>query len=322
MAGAKIQVVSGNFVSAKPVGIINGTNYLHTGQVRRIDSDAIYQKLQADNIVLLSPIGYSPSGEVFNLNACDLATYTAQAIAADKLLLFINNKQPMENAIGMTNRLSINQAKSYLQSEQLQNNLDLHQAVDNAIKASLAGVKRVHLIDRKMDGALLIELFSRDGCGILIGDDSYESLRQANIDDIAGILELIRPLEAAGTLVKRSRELLESEISHFTVIERDGMIVGCAALYPFHEQKAAELACLAVHPQYANFGFGDYLLSTIENQARDRQLNCLFALTTNSAHWFLERGFSESNRLSLPKEKQKIYNYQRNSMIFTKSLEN
>ena len=182
------------------------------------------------------------------------------------------------------------------------------------------GVKRVHLIDQTLDGALLMELFSRDGCGTLVANDDYESLRSANIDDIAGIIELIRPQEENGTLVKRSRELLEAEIGHFTVIERDGMIVGCAALYPYPDDRAAELACLSIHPQYANLGFGDRLLVYIQRQAKQQGIAKLFALTTSSAHWFVERGFKVSEQSELPSKKQALYNYQRNSKVFIKAI--
>jgi len=319
MSGAKIRVVSGNFISAKPIGIRAGVDYLHTGNVRRIDVEAIHQHLNNENIILLSPLGYSPSGETFNLNSEDLAYEIATALQADKLIYFVDSKQLVNEQNNVINQFTIKQAQDFI-SANANKNLNINLTLKNSIKACEAGIKRVHLIDQNNDGALLVELFSRDGCGTLIGADNYESIRTATSDDIAGIIELIQPQEEAGTLVKRSRELLEAEINYFTVIERDGMIVGCAALYPFLEENKAELACLAVHPHYSDLNFGEKLLSTLEVKASHLKVTTLFALTTNSAHWFLERGFTESSNSDLPTEKQALYNYLRNSKVFIKSI--
>ena len=186
------------------------------------------------------------------------------------------------------------------------------------VHACQNGVNRCHLISFSQDGALLEELFTRDGAGTQVCKESYEQIRPATIEDVAGIIELIRPLEEQGALVKRSRELLETEISCFNVIIRDGAVVGCAALYPF--QKSGELACLATHPDYRNNERGELLLQAIEKQARKLGLNSLFVLTTQSVHWFQERGFEPGSPGELPVQKKSLYNYQRNSKVFSKPL--
>jgi len=318
MAGARIQVVSGNFVTAQPLGIRDGIDFCHTGEVRRIDAQAIQQGLDDSAIVLASPLGYSPTGEIFNLTANEVATAIAIALKADKLL-FLTEAEGIHNADHQLMReLTTAQATTLLDQEQT--SADELQYLRHAIHACQQGVKRTHLIDRRVDGGLLQELFSRDGIGTLITSARYESTRQATIDDVGGILELIKPMEEAGILVRRSREQLELEIDHFSVMERDGTIVACAALYPYPAEKLGELACLAVHPDYRKANRGGELLDYIEKQAQREGIQQIFVLTTMTAHWFQERGFVEERLEKLPIERQALYNYQRKSSVFIKTL--
>lgn len=310
MADARIRCTSGNLVTAQPVGIIDGIDLGHTGEVRRIDTHGIEQQLAQNNIVLLPPLGYSPTGEIFNLSAEAIATATAMALTADKLI-FIGERHSE-----LPHELTVEQAKSRLQDLPSSN----QHTLNAAINACSAGVQRVHLLDRSIDGALLQELFSRDGAGTLISATSFESTRQANIEDVAGVLELIQPLESNGGLVKRSREHLELEIDHFTVMERDGAIVACASLYPYPESQIGELACLAVAKDYQDQGRGKQLLTIIEQRAQTAGLNSLCVLTTQTAHWFLEHGFNPAQIAELPIEKQDLYNYQRNAKVFKKAI--
>lgn len=305
MADARIRVTSGNMVIARPAGILDGIDLGHTGQVRRIDTDGIVQQLRQGNIVLLPPLGFSLTGEIFNLSAEAIATATAMALKADKLI-FIG-----ESNSALPRELTVPQAREMRQR---------HPSLDAAISACEAGVKRIHLLDRDIDGALLQELFSRDGAGTLLTTTSFETMRQATIEDVSGILDLIQPLEEKGAVVKRSRELLEREIDHFTVMERDGTVIACAAIYPYPENRMAELACLAVADDYRSQGRGKQLLATLESQARENGLDALYVLTTQTAHWFLEHGFRAAEINDLPVAKQALYNYQRNSRVFRKSL--
>lgn len=318
MAGVRLRVTSGNFVIAKPYGIRDGIDYLHTGEIRRIDAPAISRQLDDGTIVLLSPLGYSPTGEIFNVTAESVATATATALNAHKLI-YLTEDLAITNSAGQPlSELSLSQARELAQTRDLDE--DLHRILASAIQVCQYGVRRVHLVNRKTKGALLKELFTRDGSGTLISSDDYEGTRAATIEDVPGILELIKPLEQQGVLVRRSRERLETEIDRFTVIERDGMVVGCAGLYTFDDSAVAELACLAVHPHYRKQGRGDALLSYMENRARQQNVEQLFVLSTQTSHWFRERGFEVSDIDDLPVQKKSLYNYQRNAKVFIKPL--
>ena len=317
MHGSQIRVCSGNMVVAKPIGVRAGVDYQHTGVVRRIDTEAIEDHLSDGSIVLLSPIGYSPTGEVFNVSLENVATQTAIALQADKLIAFSDKAGLLDNNGEVINTIDISGAKQLLtQSESHQDQLLMRAIINSAEK----GVERCHCVSYQDDGALLEELFTRDGSGTLISQDNYDQMRTATIDDVGGILELIEPLEKSGTLVKRSREVLETEIDHFTVLERDGMIVACAALYPYPDNHMGELACVATHPDYRGGQRGLRLLQALEQQAVANKLQQLFVLTTVTAHWFQEQGFKEMGLDNLPAQKQQLYNFQRNSKCFVKAI--
>jgi amino-acid N-acetyltransferase len=319
MSGAQIGVTSGNFVTARPLGVHDGVDYCHTGEVRRVDGAGIRQHLQDQRIVLISPLGYSPTGEVFNLSAEEIATAVASELNADKLIMLTEGMSLRNSRRQLVTQLTLSEANALLDSKRKLAESD-RRHLQQAIHACNAGVGRVHLLDRRQNGVLLLELFTRDGAGTLITAEAYEGLREATIDDVGGILELIRPLEDQGILVKRSRELLEMEINHFFVTERDGMVIACAALYPSEKQALAELACLAVHPDYHNAGRGEALLQAIEARAMAAGIRKLVVLTTRTAHWFRERGFVAGDKSDLPGRKKSLYNYQRNSKVFYKLL--
>ncbi len=329
MSGASVRVVSGNFITAQPHGIRNGIDFFQTGNVRHVDADAINQHLDNNNVVLISPVGYSPTGETFNLHAEDVATETAIALNADKLIFVMESDNVTDKNGNLLQQLSLPQAENWLKNHKPDDNKPTDNASEqhgtqlhlkNAAHACRGGVRRVHLISRQYDGALLLELYTRDGIGTLVTADNYEGLRTANIEDIGGIMELISPLEEKGVLVKRSREQLELDINNFTVIERDGMIIACAAIFTFNKEQAAELACLAVHKDYQIHGRGDDLMQHLEWQARKQHIKKLFTLTTQTMHWFIERGFVECSLDDLPIEKKSLYNFQRNSKVLYKPL--
>jgi amino-acid N-acetyltransferase len=319
MAGARIGIATGNFVTAKPLGIRDGVDYCHTGEVRRIDAPGIHQQLDADRIVLLSPLGYSPTGEIFNVTAEEIASAAAVALHAEKLVLLVGGGGLRDSNRRLIRQLSLPEAEHILRSRRkLDNEWIRH--LNNAVDSCRRGVKRTHLIDENTDGGLLLELFTRDGTGTLISGEVYEGLRPASIDDVGGILKLIAPLEAEGVLVKRSRELLEMEIDHFLIVKRDGMIIACAALYSY-DGNIGELACLTVHSDYRSSGRGDSLLEAIEHQARQKGLRELFVLTTQTSHWFRERGFKNVESSKLPVKKRDIYNYHRNAKVLIKAID-
>jgi len=320
MQGARLRVAGGNFVTARPLGVIDGVDYQHTGEVRRIDSKGIKRLLDDRSIVLLPPMGYSPTGEIFNLASEDIATRAAIELQADKLLLFSSDLGLLDASGHLIRELPAQHAEQHLQRFKDSKQTEPAELLLAAASACRSGVSRCHIISYSQDGALLTELFTRDGCGTLVDQGQFEQVREAQIEDVGGLLELIRPLEEQGILVRRSRDLLEREIGQFSIVERDGLIIACAALYSFPEQATGELACLAVHPDYRHGGHGDVLLHRIEQRARALQLESLFVLTTRTAHWFQERGFQACTLQQLPNEKASLYNFQRNSKVFRKTL--
>ncbi|OUS10562.1 amino-acid N-acetyltransferase [Gammaproteobacteria bacterium 54_18_T64] len=319
MHGARIRVVSGNFITAKPLGIRAGVDFQHSGEVRKIDRPGIQSQLDDSAIVLLSSIGYSSTGEAFNLSFEDVATQAAINLGAEKLI-FLGADTGLKDSQGhLLKSINLRQAQQRLEQPQEQG---FYGTLQGAYQACLNGVPRSHLISYCTDGALLGELFTRDGTGTLVLQHSEEVIRQASIDDITGILELISPMEEQGVLVKRSRELLETEISRFYVIAHpEGMLIACAAVYPFDDGKAAELACVVTHPDFHNRGLATRLLEHLQDKAKNEfQLDALFVLTTQAAHWFQENGFVATSLEQLPLQKAKLYNYQRKSKIFYKHL--
>ena len=322
MQGAKLNVVSGNFVTAQPLGVDDGIDYCHSGKVRRIDSEGIRRQLEQNAIVLISPVGFSVTGESFSVNAEEIAAQVAINLRADKLISFCSLQGVIGQSGQVVSEIFPEQAEQYLAEleDQGDENTGTARYFRAAIASCRAGVPRCHLVSYKQDGALLQELFTRDGVGTQIVRHSAEQARAATIDDIGGILDLIRPLEAEGILVRRSREQLEMEIDHFSIVERDGMVIGCAALYPFPEEAMAEMACVAIHPEYRSSSRGDSLVAKVEERARQMNIQKLFVLTTRSIHWFRERGFEPVEVADLPVAKQKLYNYQRRSKILLKSI--
>ncbi len=317
MAGAAIRVGSGNYITARPMGVVDGVDYQYTGLVRKVDGTAIARRLEDGEIVLVPHIGYSPTGEVFNLAWEDVAAAVAIALKADKLLLLCD-RLPENRRGEPLHELTAREAEALAKKDGAQR--DLARALECALRALAGGVGRAHLVSRRTDGATLLELFTHSGVGTLITADPVEKLRPARIEDAGGIVALIEPLEADGTLVRRGRERLEREIGNFQVIEHDGLIVGCAAVYPYVEARSAELACLAVAPEYRDAGYGERLLRACEARARALRLRRLFALTTRAQHWFLAQGFREADVDALPTERKALYNWKRGSKIFVKRL--
>ena len=319
MANADIRVAGGNFVTAQPIGVIHGVDLLHTGNVRKVDVSAIKDRLAFNEVVLLSPLGFSPTGEIFNLTLEDVATSTAIALDADKLIFLMDTDGVTGKKKELLRELTITSANEILGSKRKLPD-DVALFLPCAVRACEAGVARTHLISRHLDGAILQELFSDIGIGSMVVESSLNTLRDATIDDVGAILQLLQPLEAEGILVRRSRELLEREIDRFVVLEHDHLIIGCAALYPFADENTAELACLAIQPAYRRHGYGDALLSHVSAEARAQGLSKLVVLTTRTAHWFVERGFTEADVSQLPAQKKVLYNYQRRSKVFVKVL--
>ncbi len=325
MANATVRVISGNFLTARPVGIVDGVDFMHSGVVRKVDAKAIHRAIETGAIVLLSPFGFSPTGEAFNLTMEDVATQTAVALQADKLL-FLTEVPGIHEQLDDAES-PIDTELALADAERLLGKLPAPlQPTDTAfylrhcVRACQGGVERSHILPFAVDGALLMEVFTHDGIGTMVVDEKLESLREATSDDVGGILQLIEPFERDGTLVKRSRTEIERDIGVYTVIEHDGVIFGCAALYEYPESNTAEMAALTISPQVQGQGDGERILKRIEQRARARGLQSIFVLTTRTMHWFIKRGFVQVDPDWLPEARKRKYNWDRRSQVLVKKI--
>ncbi|MBS9403216.1 amino-acid N-acetyltransferase [Halomonas sp. TRM85114] len=316
--GMELTAISGNLVMAKPLGVREGVDFHHSGEVRRVRSRVIQGLLEKGSLVVLPPLGFSSTGEVFDLDAAEVAQHAAVALSADKLILLGEASGLFDQSGQMQRQLTPAEAEPLLSQAETADETARH--LRAACAAARHGVGRTHLLSWHDHDALLGELFTRDGVGTMITQHRYEQLRPAELGDIGGLLELLDPLERCGMLVPRSRERLEHEIDDYLVIERDGMIIGCAALHAFADAEMAELACVAVHDDYRGGARGELLLAEIERRARRLGLSALFALTTHTAHWFFEHGFGLADIADLPPLKRDTYSYARKSKILVKPL--
>ncbi len=325
MANATVRVISGNFLTAQPVGVVDGVDFMHSGVVRKVDAPAIRRAIDTGTIVLLSPFGFSPTGEAFNLAMENVATATAIALQADKLI-FMTEIPGIREVFddpdsAIDTELTLADARRILAKLPAPTHpTDTAFYLQHCVKACEAGVERSHILPYSVDGALLMEVYTHDGIGTMVVDEKLESLREALADDVGGILKLIEPFERDGTLVRRERHEIERDLANYTVIEHDGVIFGCAALYPYPESNTAEMAALTVSPEVQGQGDGDRILKRIEQRARAMGLNSVFVLTTRTMHWFIKRGFQQVDPDWLPEARKRKYNWDRRSVVLVKKL--
>ncbi len=320
MSHSHIRVISGNFVTARPTGILNGVDFQYTGHVRKIDVEAINSVLEKESsVILLSPIGFSPTGDAFNLSMEEIATYAATSLRSEKLIFLTEQIGTFNYGEIVGTELTRADAEALIVEESSLNE-KTKSFLNHASIAVKRGVARVHLLPYSLDGSLLLEIFTHDGIGTMIVENTLDDLRAATIDDVGAIIKLIEPLESDGTLVRRPRSMVERDIENFTVLEHDGIIYACAALYTFHKERMAEMACLIVHPEWQNSGEGELLLRHMESRARSSGIRKLFVLTARTSHWFLKRGFIRGQIVDLPCDRQNDYNRSRNSIILIKKL--
>ena len=318
MANSRIRVIGGNFITGMPIGVLDGIDMQYAGKVRKVDAEGINAQLGLGNIVLLNCEGPSPTGEIFNLQMEEAAEAVAVAIKADKLVYLTDSRGVTDQTGELLDAMTADEVAELLTNGEWLST-DIRRYLPCSVRATRTGVGRVHLISYEHDGALLRELFTHDGVGTVVTRESLENIREAKPDDIAALIALIEPMEQDGILVHRPRELLEREIEQFSIMLHDGIIVGCAALYP-HSEEEAELACLAVSPEQREWGYGEQLMKRIERRARKMGIKRLFVLTTRTEHWFVERGFKLGTVDDLPAKKRDMYNYQRRSKVLFKTL--
>ena len=328
MSGATVRIISGNFITARPVGIIDGVDFKQTGMVRKVDSAGIRKALDSGAMVLLSPFGFSPTGEAFNLTMEEVATSVAIDMQADKMLLLtevpgirVRPDDPPGDDNPIDTELPLDAAEKLLAGVPASHEpTELAFYLSHCVKACKGGVERSHILPFALDGALLLEIYEHDGVGTMVVDEKLESLREATADDVTGILSLIEPWEKDGTLVKRSRTEIERDIANYTIVEHDGVIFACAALYPYPEAHTGEMAAVTVSPQSQGQGDGEKVLRRIEQRARALGLDSIFVLTTRTMHWFLKRGFEQVPPDWLPEARKKKYNWDRKSQVLVKRL--
>ena len=328
MAGAQVRVISGNFVTARPVGIVDGVDFRHSGLVRKVDTAGILRSLDFGAMVLLSPFGFSPTGEAFNLTMEEVATRVAVELQADKLIfvtevagIATDPDAPLSEDNPIDTEIPLAAAQALLaRLPAPQQPLDTAFYLQHCVAACIEGVERSHIIPFAVDGALLLEVYVHDGIGTMVVDEKLEELRQATGDDVGGILQLIEPFEKDGTLVKRDRTEIERDADHYTIVEHDGVIFACAALYPYPDARTGEMAALTVSPQSQGQGDGEKVLRRVEQRARAMGLTSIFVLTTRTMHWFLKRGFQAVDPEWLPEARKRKYNWDRKSQVLVKRL--
>lgn len=315
----EIQLVTGNFVIARPIGVLDGADHQLAGQSRRVRANGINAALDTGAIVLLSPMGYSPSGQAFNLAADELAEQVAVALGANKLIVLDESPYLTNTDDARIANLSPEELEEVLGTrllgESTRRNL---RALLGAVRGGVASGQLVSYAD---DGALLAELFTAEGVGTQVTREDRRVVRRAEAGDVADIVEIIRPLEEAGVLVERSRDRLERELEYFLVAEVDGIVAGCCALLP--AGSGAELACVAVHPAHrgGESGLGGKLLAAAEDAARAEGFDQLFVLTTQTRDWFVENGFTETDCDSLPESYRAHICLERNAKVLVKAME-
>ena len=328
MADSTVRVISGNFLTARPVGIVDGVDFQHSGVVRKVDTAGITKVLDMGAMLLQSPFGFSPTGEAFNLTMEEVATSVATALQADKLIfltevpgLRVRPLEPASEDNPIDTELPLAAAEHLLAGlPRAEHPGDVGFYLQHCVQACKAGVERSHILPYAVDGAILLEVYVHDGIGTMIVDEKLESLREAEENDVGGILKLIAPFENDGTLVKRSRTEIEREVGSYTVIAHDGVIFACAALMPYPEARTGEMAALTVSPDVQGQGDGERVLKRIEQRAKAAGLESIFVLTTRTTHWFLKRGFVLMDPDWLPEARKRKYNWDRKSQVLVKKL--
>ncbi|KAL9184718.1 hypothetical protein ACHAXT_012688 [Thalassiosira profunda] len=333
-------VVSGNFYSAQPFGVVDGIDYCWTGFPRKVEVERIRQVHETNDIVLLTSLGVSPSGEIFNVNSEFLAASVAGAMGASKIIYFNVHGTSFQNKVTdkPVQNLRVSDARNLLAHYKMrihpkgfalvdldgdspqQSVLRAPGSMETLIKVGYSmvalekGVKRAHILAPE-NGALVQELYTRDGCGTLISRDIYEGIRRADVNDVSGIYDLIAPLVQSGTLVERPRSTLEKEVLSYYVYTRDGLILATG-----FEGGFAEIGCLVVSKDYRRGGRGDAMLGYLERLALQCGAKKVFVLSTQTMEWFVERGFREVPVESLPPSRQSVYNTKRKSKIYMKEI--
>jgi amino-acid N-acetyltransferase len=311
---ARLRVISGNFVTARPVGVINGVDHGARGLVRHVDVSGITHALDGSSICLISALGYSPAGELFALDALDVMRVVGRSIGADKLIIMSDFNGIEARDGSLYRQLTVDSARAVTATA------DQRECIELACDACDVGIPRAHLISFQADGGLLKELYTHDGVGTMISPDEYEQVKLAEAHDLAGVIELIRPLQLEGLLVERSNDQIERDLGHYTVVTKDSRVIACAALIKNKESDIAEIASVATHPDYRDAGWGERLVDRLVEDAKKSNISRVYVRTTQTGHWFQELGFNAANETELPDIERQKAQYDRNSNILIRLL--
>ena len=317
----------GNAVVAHPAGILAGVDYQRTGRVERIDTTLLNALLQNDVVPIIPPLGLDGEGNSYRLNSDSVAVEVARALQAVKLIFLtthpgIQRRNDPEAEPELLRQLSVDEAELVLKKQRANVPAAQLSKLENAIRAARGGVQRIHIIDGRVEEGLLAEVFSNEGIGTLIYANEYQAIRYAQRKDARLILKLIQAGVESDELVKRTRADIERQIEDFFVFEVDRNPVACAALHIYPEQNKAELACVCVLPPYENQGIGGLLIQYAEAQARARDVDGLFCLSTQAFNYFQQKGgFTQGTPDDLPPERRERYERSgRKSLVLVKKL--
>ncbi len=304
-------IISSSAVTTKPYGIHNGIDYGFFGKPRSIKKDLLNHLLDSASCLIIPTFGFAPTGETFIMDGLEMAEQVASALQCQKLMI-------LTSAEAIPREMNANQAKIFSQNSELP--LTSRLLIKRCLPAIENGVDRVHILDSKIEGALILELLTRDGIGSMITNEPYDEIKQAELSNIQPLKALMQPLEDDGILKQRSIQELEKDIHNYYLMFRDNSLIGAVAYYPYPEEKTAELASLIVHPDYRKGKKANLLMQFIEQKAIADGFNSIFLLTTQTAHWFMGNGYKEASKQDLPKAKLELYDHSRNSKVFFKYL--
>src|SRR5215475_10691524 len=321
--------VIGNFIRARGIGVVNGIDYRNSGRVEKILKEPLQQILNQGMIPIFPCIGWNAAGKPYNLSSDDIAMAVAEGLQAEKLFFVTDSDGFMEtrfdlpsglvkNSDGRVARLSLEEAEEVLKLNASNPDPDL-KYLELALAACRKGTKHAHIVDDRMEGAILREIFSNLGIGTMVYGNDYESIRPMKVDDIGDVLRLMQPLVQEGILVKRSEEELMARHGDFVVYSIDDVVHACGALHDYGDGQA-EIAAIATDPVYSHLSMGRKIVSYLIDKAEKLGLARVFVLTTRTTDWFEQLGFVESNLDSLPAKKRDSYNHARKSRIFALEL--
>lgn len=319
LTAVDLRAAFSNAIIAHPAGILGGIDFLHTGRVERVDTKSLHLFLNEGIIPLIPPMGFDGEGRTFRVNSDSIALEVAEAMQAMKIL-FLSAHDDLSASGELIKQLSIAEAEELVKKKKPTIPAGQLSKVDHAAKACRQGIPRVHLLDGRVDEALLSEVFSQEGIGTMIYSNEYQQIRRVFKKDVRAVMALIRQSVKSEELVRRTRADIIQHIEDYWVMEIDRNLVACVALHLFPESRMAEIACLYVNKNSEGQGYGRKLMAFAEQLAAEKGADHVFALSTQAFTYFQQKGgYTETSPEELPAERRKKWeNSGRNSKIMIK----